>query len=104
MADRFPAAVRVDSKAFNMSSGGRCALSCFADLAHLLVVLLSPFLPLSQDVLLGNLERSEQPLALDEVAGLASGHEVHHVPLATVGVGVNMVKGSFRAVSFLRPT
>ena len=60
---------------------------------NLLLVDLPPFLALGEDVIFRFLERLINPFALDEIAGLAGGHQVVHVPRAAFGVRMDVVDG-----------
>jgi hypothetical protein len=58
---------------------------------HLVLVSLQPFLASRHYVLLCVLASREESFALDEIAGLTSGHKVIQLPGAAPGMGVNMV-------------
>jgi hypothetical protein len=58
---------------------------------NLVLVYLPPFLALGKDMLFRFLERFVNLLTLEEIAGLAGGHQVIHTPLAALGARMDVV-------------
>jgi hypothetical protein len=63
---------------------------CWLDL---FLVDLPPFLAFGENVLSCFLERFINPLALEQIAGLAGSHQVIHAPLAAFGMGMYVIDG-----------
>jgi hypothetical protein len=64
---------------------------CGSGRLGVMMILIPPFFPLPQHKLFGVLKGVELAVPLDQVAGLAAGDEVIHVPRAAARVGMNVI-------------
>lgn len=74
-----------------MLSNGLVARNLSLSCLCLLRVKMLPFFPPFQHKGFGVFERFERPFPLNDIARLATGHEVIHFPCPAMGVRVNMI-------------